>query len=104
VTGVSQVDQLQHDAHNLVGNQVGQNGIMAPVGNWASKEGINRAERGGKDEKGSFGGPAGSVTDPMVNKAKGAGESVSGAAQSAGGSLVGGAKSAGSYVGLSSDK
>lgn len=47
----------------------------------ASQEGINRAERGGKDDGGSYAGAIG------------------GYAQSAGGSVVSGAKSAGSYVG-----
>lgn len=38
----------------MVGQQVGKGGLLQPVGDMASKEGINRAERGGKDEKGSF--------------------------------------------------
>lgn len=43
--------------------------------------GVNRAERGGKDDSGSYIGTAGSY------------------ASSAGGAVMGGAKSAGSYVG-----
>ena len=46
-----------------------------------SKEGVNRAERGGKEESGSYAGAIG------------------GYAQSAGGSVLSGAKSAGQYVG-----
>ncbi|KUL85395.1 hypothetical protein ZTR_07016 [Talaromyces verruculosus] len=93
VTGVSQVNQLQDDVHNLVGNQLGENGLAAPIGNMASKEGINRMERNGKDEKGSYGGPAAGYTDSMINNAKGG-------AQYVGNSISHGAKSAGSYMGL----
>lgn len=93
MTGVSQVDQLQDDVHNLVGNQLGENGLAAPIGNMASKEGINRMERNGKDDKGSYGGPAAGYTDSMINNAKGG-------AQYVGNSISGGAKSAGSYIGL----
>ncbi|KAL8690969.1 MAG: hypothetical protein Q9218_003707 [Villophora microphyllina] len=88
VTGISQVDKLQDGVNNLVGDQVGKDGLLAPVGNMASKEGVNRAERGGKDEQGSYLGPA-----------QGAGESLAGGAQSAGGAVTDGAKGAGSYVG-----
>jgi hypothetical protein len=99
VTGIKQVDQIQDDVHNLVGNQVGENGLLAPIGNLASKEGINRAERGGKDDKGSYGGPAGGYTDPVIKNAKGAGEGVMGGAQKVGGGVVDGAKGAGGYLG-----
>ncbi|KAL8939361.1 MAG: hypothetical protein Q9216_003400, partial [Gyalolechia sp. 2 TL-2023] len=54
ITGISQVDKLQDGVNNLVGDQVGKDGLLAPVGNMASKEGINRAERGGKDEQGTY--------------------------------------------------
>lgn len=59
---------------------------------------MNRVERGGKDESGSYGGPASSVTDPLAKNAKGAGEGVVGGAQSAGGAVSDGAKGAGGYV------
>ncbi|RAQ50714.1 hypothetical protein AFGD_002705 [Aspergillus flavus] len=55
VAGINQVDQLQDDVHNLAGNQLGDNGLLLPVGNLVSKEGINRAERKGKDEEGRYG-------------------------------------------------
>ena len=42
---------------------------------------------------------ASSVTDPVVNNAKGAGEGLAGGAQSAGGAVTDGAKSAGGYLG-----
>lgn len=110
VTGIKQVDQIQNDVHNLVGNQLGENGLLAPIGNLASKEGINRAERQGRDDKGSYGGPAAGYTDPMIKNAKGAGEGIVGGvseggkmvgsgAQSVGGGLVDGAKGAGGYLG-----
>ncbi|KAK1140299.1 hypothetical protein N8T08_010502 [Aspergillus melleus] len=99
VSGVKQVDQIQDDVHNLVGNQLGENGLLAPVGNAFSKEGINRAERGGKDENGSYGGPLGGMTDPVVSGVKGAGQGVASGAQSVGGSIAGGAKSVGGLFG-----
>ena len=84
--------------NNLVGGQVGKDGLLAPVGEAVSKEGINRAERGGKDEKGSYGGPAATVAEPAAKNAKGAGQGFVGGVQSAGGSLAEGAKGAGGYV------
>ncbi|KAL8637186.1 MAG: hypothetical protein Q9228_005516 [Teloschistes exilis] len=99
ITGISQVDKLQDGVNNLVGDQVGKDGLLAPVGNMASKEGINRAERGGKDEQGSYLGPASSSPDSVIHNAKGAGEGLAGGAQSVGGAVSDGAKGAGSYVG-----
>lgn len=81
VTGIDQVDTLQDSVNHTVSSQVGQGGLLQPVGDVASKEGINRAERGGKDDSGSYLGSAGN------------------ALSSAGGSVMGGAKSAGGYVG-----
>ncbi|KAH8664378.1 hypothetical protein BX600DRAFT_512420 [Xylariales sp. PMI_506] len=54
VTGVEQIDTLQDGVHNLVAGQVGQGGLLQPIGDMASKEGINRAERKGKDDKGGY--------------------------------------------------
>jgi hypothetical protein len=85
--------------NNLVSGQVGKDGLLAPVGNLASKEGINRAERGGKDEGGTYGGPAASYTDPLAKNAKGAGEGLVGGAQSGGSAVADGAKGAGGYIG-----
>ncbi len=85
--------------NNLVGDQVGKDGLLAPVGNMLSKEGFNRAERGGKDEHGTYGGAAASYTDPVVKNSQGAGEGLAGGAQSAGGAVTDGAKGAGSYIG-----
>ncbi|KAG8628528.1 hypothetical protein KVT40_004401 [Elsinoe batatas] len=88
VSGIEPVDKLQGGVTDTVAGQVGKGGLLQPVGDMASKEGINRAERGGKDDKGSYGGPLGGVTDPMVNKAKDGGNAA-----------TEGAKGAGSYVG-----
>lgn len=99
ITGVKQVDQIQDDVHNLVGNQLGENGLLAPIGNLASKEGLNRAERGGKDDKGSYGGPVAGYSDPMIKNVKGAGEGLAGGAQAVGGGLVDGAKGVGGLFG-----
>jgi hypothetical protein len=95
VTGIEQVDKIQDDVNNLVSGQVGKGGLFQPAGDMASKEGINRAERGGKDDKGTYGGPAANITDPIANNAK----SVAGGAQSAGSAATEGAKSAGGYLG-----
>ncbi|KAJ9637149.1 hypothetical protein H2201_008303 [Coniosporium apollinis] len=95
VTGIKQVDTLQDGVNNLVGSQVGKGGLAQPIGDMASKEGINRAERGGKDDKGSYGGPLGGVTDPLVDNAKAGGSKVTEGAKGAGGylgSLWGGKK------------
>ncbi|EEU37873.1 uncharacterized protein NECHADRAFT_9659, partial [Fusarium vanettenii 77-13-4] len=54
VTGVEQVDTLQDGVNNLATGQVGQGGLLQPVGDMASKEGINRTERQGKDDKGGY--------------------------------------------------
>ncbi|KAL4868089.1 hypothetical protein BDV12DRAFT_170335 [Aspergillus spectabilis] len=89
ITGNDQVNQLQDDTNNLIGNQLGENGFLAPVGNLASKEGINRAERGGKDENVSHVGPLGGVTDPIVQWGQNAGSSVSSGVQSVGKSVGG---------------
>jgi hypothetical protein len=88
VTGVKQVDKLQDDVNNLAAGQVGKGGLLQPVGDLASKEGINRAERHGKDDSGSYApGPLGDVANPVAEGAKGAG-----------GKVMEGGKSAGGYV------
>ncbi|KAL9094558.1 MAG: hypothetical protein Q9165_003117 [Trypethelium subeluteriae] len=96
VTGVPQVDKLQGDVNNLVAGQLGKGGLAQPIGDMASKEGINRAERGGKDDQGNYvEGPAGTVANPVAQGASSAGGALSGAGNSA----LSGAKSAGGYVG-----
>lgn len=75
----------------MVSGTVGKGGIAQPLGDAVSKEGINRAERGGKDENGKSlesQGPLG-----------GYGQSAADGVKSGAGSVAGGAKSAGGYVG-----
>jgi len=86
VTGVEQVDTLQDGVNNLVAGQVGQGGLLQPVGDMVSKEGVNRAERGGKDDKGQW-------------LPTGAGNSVAEAGKGVGDSVANGVKGAGGYLG-----
>lgn len=93
MTGISQVDNLQDGVNSAVSGQFGKDGLLQPIGDMASKEGVNRAERGGQDESGSYGGPMSGVTDPMANTAKGAGGALSGGASKLGGMVgMGGGK------------
>ncbi|CAI6333076.1 unnamed protein product [Periconia digitata] len=90
VTGVDQVDNLQDGVNNLVGGQVGKGGLAQPVGDAFSKEGINRAERGGKDEQGrpiESQGPLGGYGQGAVDGVKGAGSGIAGGAKNVGGSV-----------------
>jgi len=88
VTGVEQVDNLQDGVHGVVAGQVGKGGLLQPLGDMASKEGVNRAERGGKDDKGNWApGPLSNVANPVAENA-----------QKGGNAIVGGAKGAGGYV------
>ncbi|CAN9283300.1 unnamed protein product [Alternaria sp. RS040] len=92
VTGVSQVDNLQDGVNGLVGGQVGKGGIAQPLGDAVSKEGINRAERGGKDEQGKpieGQGPLGGYGQSATDGVKGGASSVAGGAKSAGGYIGG---------------
>ncbi|KAF1834443.1 hypothetical protein BDW02DRAFT_498344 [Decorospora gaudefroyi] len=66
ITNNSQIDSLQDNTNSLVSNQVGQGGLAQPLGDTVSKEGINRAERGGKDEGGGRGGPLGGYGESAV--------------------------------------
>ncbi|KAI1424771.1 hypothetical protein F5Y12DRAFT_430631 [Xylaria sp. FL1777] len=43
VTGIDQVDKVQDGVNNLAADQIGQGGILEPVGNLAS-EGLKRAD------------------------------------------------------------
>ncbi|KAI0883285.1 uncharacterized protein GGS22DRAFT_38266 [Annulohypoxylon maeteangense] len=54
ITGIEQVDTIQDGVHSLAAGQVGQGGLLEPVGNLVSKEGINRAERKGKDDQNGY--------------------------------------------------
>jgi len=82
VTGIEPVDKLQGDLNTTVGNQFGQGGAFQGVGDAVSKEGVNRAERGGKDDSGSYTGAVGnsakSAGSGIYNTAAGAGSYVTG--------------------------
>ncbi|KAK4100424.1 hypothetical protein N658DRAFT_473339 [Parathielavia hyrcaniae] len=88
---------LQDDTHNLVANQLGQGGLARPVGDLVSKEGVNRAERKGKDERGGY------VPNPVETAettARGLGEGVAGTGNAVvGGTVAGGQQAAGAVKG-----
>jgi len=78
VTGIDQVDTLLDGVHGLVAGQVGQGGLAQPIVDLASREGINRAERGGKDNKGSYVPSEGTSAIPGGSEIAGAGNAVVG--------------------------
>ena len=96
VTGISQVDNLQDGVNNLAAGQVGQGGLLQPVSDMASKEGVNRAERQGKDNNGSY-------VPSNIPGADAAGNAASGVAEggkSVASGVGSGLKGAGGYLGL----
>ncbi|TIC99278.1 hypothetical protein CH35J_006309 [Colletotrichum higginsianum] len=95
VTGVEQVDTLQDGVNNLVGSQVGKGGLLQPVGDIASKEGVNRAERQGKDEDGGYV-PTAVPGSASLNQA---GSGVADGGKAVAGKTTEGLKGAGGYVG-----
>ncbi|GKT58256.1 hypothetical protein ColTof4_12183 [Colletotrichum tofieldiae] len=95
VTGVEQVDTLQDGVNNLVGGQVGKGGLLQPVGDLASKEGINRAERQGKDDEGGYV-PTAVPGSGALNQA---GSGVADGGKAVAGKTTEGLKGAGGYVG-----
>lgn len=94
VTGISQVDTIQDGVNNMAAGQVGQGGLLQPIGDMASREGLNRAERGGKDDKGGY-----APNHPVADSGKNAVGKVADGAKGAGGYVADGAKSAGGLVG-----
>jgi len=54
VTGIEGVNTLQDDLNSLASHQFGKGGLLQPVGDAMSKDGINRAERSGKDKDGNY--------------------------------------------------
>lgn len=81
---------------------MGQGGLAQPIGDALSKEGINRAERGGKDEHGNpieSQGPLGGYGQSAVDGMKGGAGAVGSGAQSVGSNVAGGVKGAGGYLG-----
>ncbi|KAH7351448.1 hypothetical protein BKA66DRAFT_540804 [Pyrenochaeta sp. MPI-SDFR-AT-0127] len=95
VTGIDQVDTLQDGVHGLVSGQVGKGGLAQPIGDAFSKEGINRAERGGKDDKGR---PL-EAQGPLGGYGQSAADGVKGGAGAVAEGVTGGAKNAGGYLG-----
>lgn len=97
VTGVEQVDTLQDGVNNLVAGQVGQGGLLQPVGDMASKEGVNRTERQGKDDQGGYVPGASSV--PGGQTVNSAVSGVADGGKAAGNATANGVKNAGGYIG-----
>jgi hypothetical protein len=95
VTGVKQVDTLQDGVNGLVSGQVGQGGLFQPVGDLASKEGVNRAERQGKDDDGGYV-PSGVPGAGAMNATAGG---VADGGKAVAGKTTEGIKGAGGYVG-----
>jgi len=90
VTGIEQVDTLQDGVNNTAASQLGKGGLLQPIGDMASKEGFNRAERGGKDEKGnSAPGSMSKVANPVAENAKTGGNAIMDGAKGAGGYVSG---------------
>ncbi|KAI1297511.1 hypothetical protein F5Y03DRAFT_398550 [Xylaria venustula] len=66
VTGIEQVDKLQDSTNDLAASQIGQGGILEPVGNLTS-EGMKRMDpRPKKSEKNKDSGPGG-IKVPVVS-------------------------------------
>ncbi|OHE91154.1 hypothetical protein CORC01_13565 [Colletotrichum orchidophilum] len=95
VTGIEQVDTLQDGVHNLAAGQVGQGGLLQPIGDMASKEGVNRAERQGKDDEGGYV-PTAVPGSGALNQA---GSGVAEGSKTVAGKTTEGVKSAGGLVG-----
>lgn len=97
VTSISQVDTLQDGVNNLVAGQVGQGGLGQPIGDMASKEGLTRAERQGRDDKGGYvsdsAGPLSSGANTVVGGVASGGQKLAGGLQS-------GLQGAGGVLGL----
>ncbi|KAI0431963.1 hypothetical protein F5Y09DRAFT_354476 [Xylaria sp. FL1042] len=54
VTGIDQVDKLQDGTNDLAASQIGQGGLLQPVGDLAS-EGMKKVDPRRKNEKGNDG-------------------------------------------------
>lgn len=89
------MDTLQDGVNGLAAGQLGQGGLFQPASDIASKEGINRTERQGKDDKGSYAPtsiPGGETAGNVVSGAAEGGKNVAG-------SVGSGIKGAGGLVG-----
>ncbi|CAK7239544.1 MAG: hypothetical protein STHCBS139747_000975 [Sporothrix thermara] len=87
VTGVEQIDTLQDGVNGLVAGQLGQGGLAQPVGDMVSREGVNRAERNGKDDKGGY--VPSSTPEPLRGSVDAIGGGVSSGVKSVGGAVGG---------------
>ncbi|KAF4982094.1 hypothetical protein FZEAL_2200 [Fusarium zealandicum] len=103
VTGIEQVDTLQDNVNHVASSQVGQGGLLQPIGDMASREGVNRAERQGKDDRGGYANEnipgasamnstASAVADGSKDAASKATAGLQGVGNSVGGLLGGGNK------------
>lgn len=54
VTNIEQVNSLQDGVSDLAGSQIGQGGLLQSAGDMISKDGLTRAERQGKNDKGGY--------------------------------------------------
>lgn len=84
------MDKLQDDVHHGVAGQLGQGGLGQPVGDLVSKEGVNRTERQGRDDKGGYVPTGESLTEGASAVAGKAQEGVSAVGSSVGGLFGGG--------------
>ncbi len=79
--------------HNLVTGQIGQGGLGQPIGDLASREGVNRTERGGKDHDGGYipkaAGPVAEGGNAVVGGVVQGGQQAAGAVKSGLGSAGG---------------
>jgi len=55
ITGDKNIDSIQDGVNEGVSGQFKKGGLLEGVGNLASKEGVNRTERQGKNDKGGYG-------------------------------------------------
>lgn len=74
----------------MAAGQVGQGGLLQPAGDMSSKEGLTRAERGGRDPKGNY------VADPTPG---GVGTSLVDGGKTVAGKTADGLQGAGGAVG-----
>ncbi|KAF2860793.1 hypothetical protein K470DRAFT_207202, partial [Piedraia hortae CBS 480.64] len=91
-TGVQPIDKATSSVGDLVGGQMGKGGAFENVGDAVGEEGVNRMERGGKGDDGSYLGSMGSgVASGVDSVGSGVANTVKGAGGYVGG-LMGGGK------------
>ncbi|MCJ1311253.1 hypothetical protein MMC25_004924 [Agyrium rufum] len=90
ITGDKNVNAIQDGVNNGVGGQFGKGGLLQPVGDGLSKEGMNRAER---QEVGE------TPLDPVTKNAQAGGEALVNQGKGWGSTLTGGYLGGGSKEG-----